>query len=465
MKGDDIVIDKRLSVKKIEFLLLAVLLIVMNSSCGSQIFLPDTREILSMSNSQSEDVGTNLSSPPAQLPTVPEGYRAVCFDGAAYIAVGTKGRVDRIKPDQTVTRLPAATTACLNGVISTNYADIAVGDGGVILSANQGGNFKEVKSGTTNALYSITVFCGTFLACGSDGTILSSSDGEHWELVNSGIENDILSISANENMCMAVTKESEILISSDGKTWNVMDYNTFYEGCAEPCTFRSISACGNAFFIAGEYLNYPGSPAILSSDSGEIWMEHVLVRINDRSGEEFYPLIPNAVIADGDQLVTACNGGKLLTVTECIVCNKLDVLCERNINDLVAADGFLALVGDDFWFDIRNSDTARQYGISAGQALEDYHNGAYIVDVRTEDAYALQHIKGSINIPVHELEAKLEKEIPEHSRKVIFYCQKGVSAQMALEKALLMGYEKVYNLGGINDWPYDTETGGIPVGK
>jgi hypothetical protein len=24
-----------------------------------------------------------------------------------------------------------------------------------------------------------------------------------------------------------------------------------------------------------------------------------------------------------------------------------------------------------------------------------------------------------------------------------------------------MGYSKVYNLGGIGDWPYDTEAGGI----
>jgi hypothetical protein len=40
-----------------------------------------------------------------------------------------------------------------------------------------------------------------------------------------------------------------------------------------------------------------------------------------------------------------------------------------------------------------------------------------------------------------------------------------VKSQKALEKALLMGYEKVYNLGSIDDWPYDTETGGISNGR
>lgn len=397
-----------------------------------------------------------------QYPAVSEGYRAVCYDGSAYIAVGTSGRIDRIKPDKTITRLPAVTTACLNGVISMNGICVAVGDGGVVLLANDGDIIKQVRSGTTKSLYSVTIFHETFWAAGADGTLLYSSDGEHWTSVKSGIKNNIISISANEKMCMAVTGESQILMSTDGQKWNVMDYNTFYKGCSEPCRFRSVRACGDVFFITGEYLNYPDSPAIVSSDTGEIWREHVLNEINDRPGEESFPLTTNAVAVDLDQLIAVCNDGKLLTVTECSVCNKLDVLCDKNINDLVSANGFLALVGDGFWFDICKSDSFRQYSITAVQALEDYNNGAYIVDVRTVDEYAQEHIKGCIHIPVDELEAKMEKEIPDRSREVIFYCQKGGRAQKALEKALLMGYEKVYNLGGIGDWPYDTETGSTP---
>jgi len=120
---------------------------------------------------------------------------------------------------------------------------------------------------------------------------------------------------------------------------------------------------------------------------------------------------------------------------------------------------------DGFWFDILQSGNFRQYNISAAQALEDFNNGAYIVDVRSYEDYSQLHIKGSIHIPLDELEAELEKIAPDRSSKIIFYCAKGVKSQKALEKALLMGYEKVYNLGSIDDWPYDTETGGISNGR
>ncbi len=422
--------------KRLFCLILALLFLAMNSGCSSQALS-----------------ATDISK--AQ----PVGYQAVCDDGTAYIAVGTGGRIDRIKPDKTVTKLTSATKVCLHDVILANGTNVTVGDGGVILFAKDGGNFKAAKSGTKKSLYSITVFQETFWAAGAGGVLLCSSDGEHWKSMNSGIKNNILSISANDKMCMAVTKEGQILMSTDGTKWNVTDYNKLYEGYSELCWFRSISALGDAFLIVGEYQKRPGHPAILSSDTGEVWMETSMNQINNKPAEEAYPLTVNAAAVDWDQLVVACNGGQLLTVTECNVCNKLDTLCNQNITDLTSANGQLALVGDGFWFDVRKSDAFRQYSIKAEQALKDAGNGAYIVDVRTDDEYSQKHIKGSVHIPVDNVETELEKRVPDKSSEIIFYCAKGIRAQKALEKALLMGYVKVYNLGGIGDWPYDTEAG------
>lgn len=458
--------------KRLFCFILAVLFLAMNSGCSSQ----------AISTSDTSNVSPPPSPPPCCTPVEKaetslvitpsketaavqqEGYRAVCDAGSAYIAVGTGGRIDRITSDKTVTRLPSETTTCLNDVISANDTDITVGDGGVIRVAKNGGDFKPAVSGTQKSLFSVTAFNGTFLAAGADGVFLRSSDGEHWESMDSGIKNNILSISANDKMCMAVTREGQILMSADGTKWNVTDYNTLYEGYSELFWFRGVRACGDAFIIVGEYQKNPGAPAILSSDTGEIWIETAFNQINGKPCEESFPLTVNAVAVDWDQLVVACNGGKLLTVTDCSECSKLDILCSQNINDLASANGFLALVGGDFWFDVRKSDAFRQYSIRAEQALADYNNGAYIVDVRTDDEYDQKHIKGSVHIPVDNVEAELENRIPDKSSEIIFYCAIGGRAQKALEKALLMGYEKVYNLGGINDWPYDTEAG-ISSGK
>jgi rhodanese-related sulfurtransferase len=435
------------TLKKLGFLILTALLVTMTVSCDSQILLKNTGKIQPME--------------PTDNSKQTEAYHAVCYDGNSYIAVGTNGRIDRIKSDKTVTNLPPATTLSLNDVISVNGTDIAVGDVGIVLVAKDGENFKPVKSKTTKSLYSITVFKETFFAAGAGGTIIYSSDGKRWTKIDSGIKNDILSITANERMCMAITRESQILMSNDGKEWSVLDYNKFYDGLAEPCLFRNVYTEGDMFFVTGEHMNIPGSPAIMSTYDGELWIEHAINMINDKLSEELFPITANAIAVDTDQLVVACNDGKLLTVTDCSTCNKLDVICDKNINDLVAANGLIVLVGDEYWFDIFQSGNYRQYSISAAQALEDYNNGAYIVDVRSYEDYSQLRIKGSIHIPLDKLEVELERLIPDRSSKIIFYCAKGVKSQTALEKALLMGYDRVYNLGGIDDWPYDTETGNI----
>ena len=65
-------------------------------------------------------IGCGTAEPPPEPPPepVPEtpGYRSVCFDGDAFLAVGTGGRIDRIAADKTVTALPSNVDNTLNGV-------------------------------------------------------------------------------------------------------------------------------------------------------------------------------------------------------------------------------------------------------------------------------------------------------------------------------------------------------------
>lgn len=391
---------------------------------------------------------------------VPDGYRAVCFDGTAFVAVGTGGRIDRIALDKTVTPFEKVSDVRLNGVISVNGSNIAVGNNGTILVSKNGGKFKSVKSGVKVSLNSITYFRNFFWIAGSQGILLSSADGEAWTPVQTGTKNDIRSISANEKICMAVTREGQIVISTDGQTWNVLDYNVVYKGYDVPYWFHSIRACGEVFFIAGENQENAGAPVILSSDTGEVWRSHVLNKVNDEPLEKSLPLTVNVLGVNWDQLIAVGNEGKLLTITECIECNKLDKLSDHNINDMAAADGMVAFVGDAFWFDVQESDTFRQYKILPEQARKDIREGAKIIDVRTKDEYDQSHIEGAVNIPVDQIAVSLTEMIPDPDTEIIFYCEKGVRAQKALEEAVRLGYTKVYNLGGLSDWPFEKASGG-----
>ena len=58
--------------------------------------------------------------------------------------------------------------------------------------------------------------------------------------------------------------------------------------------------------------------------------------------------------------------------------------------------------------------------VTAAEALEAQQNGAVIVDTRSEAQYTQQHVAGSINIPLDQLENKLSELDP--STWYITYC-------------------------------------------
>jgi len=80
-----------------------------------------------------------------------------------------------------------------------------------------------------------------------------------------------------------------------------------------------------------------------------------------------------------------------------------------------------------------------------------------LLDVRTQEEYKEKHIGGSKLIPLDILKNKVEKEIPNKNQKVIVYCRSGNRSKTAVNTLLKMGYKNVYDLGGINGWPYETK--------
>ena len=44
------------------------------------------------------------------------------------------------------------------------------------------------------------------------------------------------------------------------------------------------------------------------------------------------------------------------------------------------------------------------------------------------------------------------------TKALLIYCRSGRRSRDAAEKLIALGYENVYDFGGINDWPYETVT-------
>lgn len=95
--------------------------------------------------------------------------------------------------------------------------------------------------------------------------------------------------------------------------------------------------------------------------------------------------------------------------------------------------------------------------ISAEQAMNIMKSDAecVIVDVRTQEEYDEGHIRNALLIPVDEIEQGAQDLLHDREQTVLVYCRSGARASTACGKLVKMGYQHVYNFGGIIDWPYE----------
>ncbi len=71
-----------------------------------------------------------------------------------------------------------------------------------------------------------------------------------------------------------------------------------------------------------------------------------------------------------------------------------------------------------------------------------------VLDVRTRDEYIEKHLDNAINIPMHEIDRKIEKVVKDRNEVIIVYCQYGGRSRKVSNKLKKMGYVNVYNLEG-----------------
>jgi rhodanese-related sulfurtransferase len=83
-----------------------------------------------------------------------------------------------------------------------------------------------------------------------------------------------------------------------------------------------------------------------------------------------------------------------------------------------------------------------------------------VLDVRTPMEYNIGHLKGSILIPVRELQYRYKEMESHKNRDILIYCATGNRSTVAAKILIDNGFKKIYNLsGGITDW----SRSGLPV--
>jgi phage shock protein E len=91
--------------------------------------------------------------------------------------------------------------------------------------------------------------------------------------------------------------------------------------------------------------------------------------------------------------------------------------------------------------------------ISRARAHELVASGAQLVDVRTPTEFADRHAEPAINVPLGDLDRRMNEL--DREKPVIVYCHSGARAGIAARKLERAGFRHVYSLGALQHWDYE----------
>jgi phage shock protein E len=78
-----------------------------------------------------------------------------------------------------------------------------------------------------------------------------------------------------------------------------------------------------------------------------------------------------------------------------------------------------------------------------------------LLDVRTQEEYDEGHIEGAELLPYDAITAESAGLPADKDAALIIYCRSGRRSAIAAQTLSELGYTRVYDLGGIQDWPYE----------
>lgn len=108
---------------------------------------------------------------------------------------------------------------------------------------------------------------------------------------------------------------------------------------------------------------------------------------------------------------------------------------------------------------LRSATSARVQRIDPRDAVTRATAGEItVIDVRDASELAHGRAEGAVHVPLMLVRTKCDPSSPERipvldpARPVALYCASGARSQMAGQMLADMGYEAVYNIGGLGDW-------------
>ena len=145
--------------------------------------------------------------------------RAVAWDGARWVAVGSYGALATSSDGVDWAAGETGFDSELARVLWTGRTLVVVGEYGALITSPDALTWTDRRHGPTDWLFGITPMPTGFLAVGQGGVVASSADGTVWERSTTPITQALLGVTWTGERLIAVGREGTILASTDGVEW------------------------------------------------------------------------------------------------------------------------------------------------------------------------------------------------------------------------------------------------------
>ena len=256
------------------------------------------------------------------------------------------------------------------------------------------------------------------------------------------LQSDVLT-AENETSYLSVSGDNITAIS---KSDNTVSSVSAKEVFGTDVTFNKL--INNKGMFTALITDESGDTRLVTSPMGTVWIDATPDYYSNADENTPDTVRINDFVAIDDQLYLGCDGGYVITMTSCAKCTTIKKMADFDIKTIDYADGKIE------FSDGENTaeaviDEVRQYNIQYDAARELVEEGAILVDVRTAEEFNEGTLDGAVNVPLDSFEAWLEEQSTDSV--IIVFCASGMRSQKAVETAKALGYNMIYNLGGMKD--------------
>jgi rhodanese-related sulfurtransferase len=90
--------------------------------------------------------------------------------------------------------------------------------------------------------------------------------------------------------------------------------------------------------------------------------------------------------------------------------------------------------------------------ITPEEAKEMMIDGVVILDVRTQEEFDRLRLANAILLPDFDVREQAENVLTDKDQVILVYCRAGRRSEIAAKILIELGYTRVYDFGGLNDW-------------